>query len=148
MGGGPEHVHPLLGTGGDGVYGGGSARLGQTHAEVVFVGSGGHDVGGGGRRGGEGGRRGEKRREEKRRGERQKKKTADRPPQSVTWLTRRPRNRAMIGLTVGPTDNNGFSLSRPACEYFYFRLREANRDGPRDFPVYWIILGGAGGRGE
>lgn len=37
-------MYPLLGTGGDGVYGGGSARLGQTHAEVVFVGSRGHDM--------------------------------------------------------------------------------------------------------
>lgn len=62
-------MHPLLGTGGDGIYSGGSARLGQTHAEVIFVGSRGHDMGG---RRGEG-RRGEKKEEKEEKEERQKK---------------------------------------------------------------------------
>lgn len=81
---GPEHVHPLLGTGGDGIYSGGSARLGQTHSEVVFVGSGGHDMGEGGRRGGGGGgeKRGEggEKEERRKRDRRRQKKTQDRPP--------------------------------------------------------------------
>lgn len=41
--GGPEHVDTLLGARGYGVDGGGGAGLGETDAEVVFVGSGGHE---------------------------------------------------------------------------------------------------------
>lgn len=47
-------MNPLLGTRGDGIYGGGGVGFGKTYAEVVFVGSGGHDTERGEKRGEEG----------------------------------------------------------------------------------------------